>query len=74
MECGNNAFSCWNGTCIDSTKVCDGKRDCSDGLDEEDFHAGCSKSSCSTYDILKIVQFEKFRKPIKTCCFYLKVE
>ena len=48
--CGNDAFSCWNGTCIDSTKICDGKPDCSDGFDED--NAVCSKSPCSTYNIL----------------------
>ena len=41
VSCGSGAFRCSNGTCIRSSRRCDGNRDCTDGSDE----TGCGKLS-----------------------------
>lgn len=45
--CPNNGFQCTDGTCIDSTKLCNFNNDCSDGSDER----SCPSWTC---------QFENF--------------
>eukprot|EP00102_Acyrthosiphon_pisum_P021358 XP_016658568.1 PREDICTED: complement C1s-A subcomponent isoform X2 [Acyrthosiphon pisum] len=45
-SCSINAedeFKCPNGVCIESSRVCDGRKDCSDGADE-------TKASCDRYE------------------------
>ena len=42
--CEKGQYRCWNGQCISSYRVCDGYRDCSDGLDESD--EACNETSC----------------------------
>lgn len=33
--CVEGQFACWSFGCIDAAQVCDGRRDCLDGSDEE---------------------------------------
>lgn len=35
MLCVEGQFACWSFGCIDAAQVCDGRRDCLDGSDEE---------------------------------------
>lgn len=36
-DCNNNAFLCpYDRKCVNETQVCDGRRDCADGIDEAD--------------------------------------
>ncbi|XP_060836526.1 modular serine protease-like isoform X1 [Rhopalosiphum padi] len=42
-----DVFKCSNGLCIESTAVCDGRADCSDGSDET--NKLCSKQTCPKY-------------------------
>lgn len=41
VTCTPNQITCRDGSCVDIRLRCDGRRDCSDGLDEE----GCRKYS-----------------------------
>lgn len=34
-KCLVNELTCTSGKCVESRKLCDGKEDCDDGLDEE---------------------------------------
>ena len=36
VTCPGNEFQCKDGQCIDPRRRCDGRRDCSDGSDEEE--------------------------------------
>ena len=33
-KCGDTAYACHNGNCVDDTLLCDSKDDCGDGSDE----------------------------------------
>ncbi|XP_074596954.1 prolow-density lipoprotein receptor-related protein 1-like [Brevipalpus obovatus] len=53
-ECDTNQFTCHtNGECISKSATCDGKVDCSDGSDENQFcydpQMSCKAKSCSHY-------------------------
>ena len=47
IECGRGFLTCGDGTCVDSRRVCDGHKDCSDGGDE----AGCREHQCEDWQI-----------------------
>ena len=52
LNCGNctiGQFTCDNGTCLDSNKVCDGKRDCFDNEDENHPDCGMFQFSSECY-------------------------
>lgn len=52
-NCEVRSYQCKNGACINETLICDGKRDCQDGDDEE---------NCSKFTALKLHVNEYFQK------------
>ena len=44
--CPRGAFHCGNGTCVNKSQVCDGRRDCVNGADEW----RCKQGACSQPD------------------------
>ncbi|KII61041.1 Low-density lipoprotein receptor-related protein 4 [Thelohanellus kitauei] len=44
-KCGQGMYECIDQMCINSTKVCDGKKDCSDSSDEYN----CLEKRCADY-------------------------
>ncbi len=41
-------WQCGDGGCIHNSLVCDGKKDCSNGIDESNFYCGSVPETCST--------------------------